>query len=217
MQALQETTSARSTARIYATVSHEWFIENYAYDPESGEFWRRHPDGHKRPRCDFISNQGYRVLHLFKGRILAHRAAWFYMTGAWPRETVDHINGDRDDNRWVNLREATVAQNVRSRRTPITNTSGFKGVYYNPNRSPGHRWVAQLWAFGKNKCLGGFRTRRQAHNAYVKAAKEAFGEFAHDGKSPCTIPAPVREVVRRRAEAAEIRPKPRVAVSQSPR
>ena len=86
---------------------------------------------------------------------------------------VDHINGDRLDNRRCNLRLATHAENCRNRKNHSNNTSGFKGVHRQKNR-----WRALIRVDGKSKFLGSFLTPEDAHAAYCAAARKYFGEFA---------------------------------------
>jgi hypothetical protein len=71
---------------------------------------------------------GYRQIRINKHPYKEHRLAWLYMTDAWPKREIDHVNGGRIDNRFCNLREATPAENRRNSRNRINNTSGFKGV-----------------------------------------------------------------------------------------
>jgi HNH endonuclease/AP2 domain len=104
-----------------------------------------------------------------------HQLAWFYMTGRWPKPTIDHRDGDSTNNRWNNLRQATASQNNANRRRPRNNTSGYKGVYR--GRRPG-QWRAQIGKNGRTKYLGTFPTRQAAHAAYVAAARKHYGEFA---------------------------------------
>jgi len=69
------------------------------------------------------------------GRIyLAHRLAWLYIYGTWPKEQVDHINGIRNDNRIKNLRLATTSQNQWNKKMQKNNTSGIKGVSWDNQR-----------------------------------------------------------------------------------
>lgn len=79
------------------------------YDPETGIFvWlvtrQRSPAGKEAGGYD---EKGYRRICVNGTKVRAHRLAWLYMTGEWPEDQLDHINGLKDDNRFVNLREAT--------------------------------------------------------------------------------------------------------------
>lgn len=107
-------------------------------------------------------------------RILLHRLIMNAKQGQY----IDHINGDRADNRKCNLRFASLAQNQFNRKLGKDNTSGFKGVSM---RGP-NRWEAGIKKNRKTTYLGIFKTPEEAHLAYVKAAHEMFGEFANDGK-----------------------------------
>jgi hypothetical protein len=100
----------------------------------------------------------------------AHRLAWLYVYGEWPKDQVDHINGIKSDNRIINLRVVNNSQNQCNRRV-ITSISGYKGVY--PHRKTG-KWMAQF-----NKIhLGVFTTPEEAALAYDKYVLEHHGEYA---------------------------------------
>lgn len=88
---------------------------------------------------------------------------------------VDHINGDGLDNRRANLRLATVSQNASNCRTPITNTSGYKGVSWSKKS---RRWQSLIRFDGNRRFLGLYNTPLEAHEAYCAAARELHGEFA---------------------------------------
>jgi len=88
---------------------------------------------------------------------------------------VDHILGDRLDNRRANLRPATHVQNIRNQKLRSDNTSGFKGVYR--ARGEGY-WRARIKVEGKLILLGHFATPEDASHAYDDAAQRYFGEFA---------------------------------------
>lgn len=91
------------------------------------------------------------------------------------KEDVDHIDSNPLNNRRSNLRLATRAQNGANQRKPSTNTSGFKGVSFHKQRK---KWGANIRVNDKLRNLGYFDTPEEAHEAYKKAAVEAFGEFA---------------------------------------
>jgi len=88
---------------------------------------------------------------------------------------VDHVDGDRANNKIENLRLATVPQNRMNRRKSKANTSGRKGVSWN---KASKKWVAYIKAHGKRKHLGFFECLEEAHAAYRKAADEMHKEFA---------------------------------------
>lgn len=88
---------------------------------------------------------------------------------------VDHINGDGLDNRRANLRQATRSQNHGNRRTPISNTSGYKGVHWDPATE---KWRARIGFQGQRLGLGFYEDAVDAARAYDRAALELFGEFA---------------------------------------
>ena len=87
---------------------------------------------------------------------------------------VDHINKDTLDNRDENLRVATHSQNLRNRGATKTNTSGFKGVYWDKERG---KWRAQIMLNRRNFILGRFITAQKAHIAYCAAARQMHGDY----------------------------------------
>jgi hypothetical protein len=84
---------------------------------------------------------------------------------------VDHINGNRRDNRRCNLREVTSAQNCQNRRA--ANQTGLKGVH-----PRGKKFFACIRVEGKFTYLGIYPTAEEAARVYDEAAHRAFGEFA---------------------------------------
>ena len=163
------------------------------YDPRTGRLvWRIRPLSHFAKAGDRSSAHlhaifntqhagtdaggitgGYFALTLDRVRIQAHRAAWAMMTGKWPSFFIDHINGDRRDNRWDNLREATRAENCRNAKLSAKNTSGFKGV-----RASGRKWTANIRDGRRQLYLGVYDTPYEAHAAYCAAAIRLHGQFA---------------------------------------
>lgn len=106
---------------------------------------------------------------------LGHRVAWLLHYGSWPEKglCVDHINGDRADNRIENLRQATYKENFTNRKKPKNNTSGYKGVC-----KDGSKWRASICKDRKSYTLGTFNTPEEAYDAYCRAAAKLHGEFA---------------------------------------
>jgi hypothetical protein len=102
----------------------------------------------------------------------AHRLAWLYMTGDLPNE-IDHINADKTDNRFNNLRIATRAQNNANKGVQKNSASRVKGVYKFRNK-----FKAQMWLDNKPVHLGVFDTLEEAKSAHEKAYKELYGEYA---------------------------------------
>lgn len=101
------------------------------YDPDTGLFTRikRTANCVKiGDKAGTIDSKGYVQLRVNGKLVLAHRLAFFYMTGEWPKDQIDHINGVRDDNKWANLREATRSQNGMNRGPQSNNTSGYKNI-----------------------------------------------------------------------------------------
>lgn len=104
-----------------------------------------------------------------------HRIIWFLVNGAWPKMHIDHIDGDKHNNRLSNLREASRSENNWNKGIYKSNTSGYKGVCFNTKSG---RWQAQIKKHGVRKYLGLFDTPEAAADAYWIAAKEMHGEFA---------------------------------------
>lgn len=159
--------------------------EAMSYNPKTGTFFWRYRPGWKwntrlvGKRAGYDNKKGiahrhpYRLIW-FKGtNRKEHQLAWLWMTGQWPSKNIDHKDGNGLNNKWSNLRLATVAQNTANSKMYSTNTVGFKGVQRNKRR-----FQARIIVDGKFHHLGMFATAEEAHDAYVKAAKKHFGEFA---------------------------------------
>jgi hypothetical protein len=97
------------------------------------------------------------------------------MTGKWPSDEIDFIDGNPMNNKWSNLREASRGQNKQNSRCPRNNKTGFKGVV---KRARGGRYEANIFVNGQTIYLGHFDTPELANNAYYYAAQKHFGEFA---------------------------------------
>ena len=149
------------------------------YDPETGVFtWLVNKSNVKAgSTAGKHAANGYWRIKLDGREYPAHRLAWLYMKGTWPSGVVDHINMNKIDNRFDNLREASFAQNQHNRTEQSNNTSGYKGVSRFKNTG---RWRADIMLNGKSHYLGSFDTAEDAAIAYDMAASELHGSFARN-------------------------------------
>lgn len=118
------------------------------------------------------NNNGYISIKINQKRYVAHRLAWFYVYGVFPKDQLDHINRNKADNRIANLRECNNSQNAQNRTNPIsTNKSGYLGVFSNRN-SKKNPYAAGIQINNKNYHLGSFSNPLDAHKAYLEAKKK---------------------------------------------
>jgi hypothetical protein len=138
-------------------------------NPEQGTIDRIMPSGEKRLDIGAFS-RGYKKVN-FLGKVLpVQRVIWEHVHGPVPEGMlVDHINGDRSDNRIANLRLVTPSQNTQNQHKPRKDnqSSGIKGVtFYKPTKT----WQAQIKALGTYHYLGRYKTKEEAALAYQAGA-----------------------------------------------
>jgi len=153
----------------------------FSYNPETGDFTYLTQASKKTKIGDIaggLDDQGYRRIRVDGKKYRAHRLAFFYMTGKWPTDDLDHHDLNKDNNRWGNIRTASKSQNMANKSTPKNNTSGFKGVYW---RKKSNAWYAVIGVNGKQQHLGQYTCPVAAHLSYIVAANKEFGEFARAG------------------------------------
>lgn len=157
------------------------------YDPVSGAFhWKNRPDISPTNRSRLkgmiaggLCKDGYIKIKINDRLYSAHRLAWLYVTGVFPKGEIDHKDGDRKNNSWANLREATRDQNQHNRKLQKNNTSGYKGVSRCwDKRYKTKIWIATIRNNGKQLTLGRYKTPQEAHKAYCYFAEKTRGEFA---------------------------------------
>lgn len=116
-----------------------------SYNPETGEFTKIAAPGiryHRPVTKGYIGSFGYRFIMLDGEKFNAGRLAWLLVTGDWPKDDIDHINGDKADNRWSNLRDVTKFVNMHNYHRPNSNNkSGVLGVHWH---SGSKKWRAKL-------------------------------------------------------------------------
>lgn len=144
------------------------------YDPQIGRvYWKVRVHGSwPGDTAGTPDSRGYLSISINQARYQAHRIAYYLQTAEWPMDLVDHINGDRSDNRWTNLRAATKQQNGWNRAGRAK--SGFKGVY--PTQSG--KWTARLKVGGRIYNFPSRNTPDEAWIDYCAAAREHHGDFA---------------------------------------
>lgn len=170
------------------------------YEPDTGKlFWReRAPDMFEGKRvCADLAcsrwngrnagkeaftangNHGYKTGNVFGTLYLAHRVIWAIFHGHWPKDQIDHINGDRTDNQIKNLRNVSASENSKNMKMPSTNSSGVIGVCW---RKAKGRWQAQIRVSGRVKHIGSFLEIEDA----IAARKEAeikYGYHENHGRN----------------------------------
>ncbi|EJU14120.1 pathogenesis-like transcriptional factor and ERF protein [Sphingomonas sp. LH128] len=160
------------------------------YEPETGKlFWLPRTADQFPDRRSFstwtsrfcgkeafisITPDGYKYGGIWGVKHYAHRVIWAILHGEWPPNDVDHINGDRADNRLCNLRAATRAENLRNTGARPHNRLGVKGV----TLLACGKYRAEIKAPESKRHLGRFDTLEEARAAYNAAVLEAHGEFA---------------------------------------
>lgn len=124
-------------------------------------------------------SRGYIQVRVLSERLKLHRLIWLYMTGEWPKGDIDHINGNKADNRWENLREVSHQENMKNKSQYKTNTSGTSGVNW---RKDHKKWQACISTpESKWKSLGFFDTKEEAIAAR-KAAEIEYNYHENHGK-----------------------------------
>lgn len=144
--------------------------ERISYDAKSGLFTALVASGKRRvgDRLGYEKTDGYRMIFLGGRWVYEHRLAWQMAYGEQPAQEVDHINGDRGDNRLSNLRACSRSQNMMNMPS--------RGVCFHKRQK---RWQASIRLNGKRTHLGTFGTEEEALAAYRSAAMELHGEFAN--------------------------------------
>lgn len=152
------------------TLTQEQLKEFLDYNPETGVFRWKSALGNRIKIGDVagtVHNDGYRCLQIAGKSYLTHRLAWLFVFGEWPKDQIDHINGDRSDNRISNLRDVTHRENTQNAHKH--RNGHLVGTTFHKHRK---KWMAQIVNKGKRKHLGYFLTELQAHQAYLNALQQ---------------------------------------------
>lgn len=145
----------------------------FSYDPLTGIVSYRSTG--KVPGYVKKANGGleYLVTYVRSKQVYVHRIAWVIMTGSWPSNNIDHINGRGLDNRWLNLRDVPQTINMHNVAGLMkTNTSGIRGVYFRKDKQA---WESAIRWQGKRRFLGLFATKEAAGRAYQDTRQALLG------------------------------------------
>lgn len=160
----------------------------FDYDPATGALRWRPKEGNSRSIRSFNNKvagkvagtvrqgrSGYLVVGIGRRYYGAHRLIWKLMTGRDPQHFVDHIDGDKLNNKWANLREADNGQNKQNGSLYRNNRSGVKGVCWDASHKA---WRAYIGVNGVQRKLGRFKSINDAASAVAAERERLHGEFA---------------------------------------
>ena len=151
------------------------------YDPDTG-IWTwlitRNHLSRSGSRAGTIHRSGYRIIEIDGRSYRSSRLAYLYMTGSHSAELIDHIDHQKDNDAWVNLRQASHNQNQYNQRMRVDNASGVKGVRWEKQVG---KWRADIKFQGKSIYLGLFTTLESAADAVVSTRAALHKEFACNG------------------------------------
>lgn len=151
----------------------EYLRERLNYNADTGELqWKTGPHAGE-PAGTTINGDYYSIWFKDLGlQYPVHRIIWKLVTGCEPADRIDHKDRNGFNNRWVNLRPATMTEQVRNRRRPPGNNP-YRGVYQTSKGS----WMARIRVNYTIHNLGSFSSPEEAAAAYETAARAIYGEF----------------------------------------
>lgn len=134
----------------------------FTYNPDDGVFTRIKTQSNRskvEKTVGWVTEHGYIRCSVDYKKYFLHRLAFLYMNGYFPEYQIDHKNGIKKDNRWVNLRHVSRKCNMQNTKTFITNKSGFTGVYYSKRDKT---WWSQARVDDRKVFLGNHDTALDA-------------------------------------------------------
>lgn len=160
-----------------ADITGSLLEDHFRVNPATGEVWYQTRWGNWLEAGNRTWN-GYYILTYYAChvKIRLHHLVWCWVQGKWPSSEIDHINGNRSDNRIENLREVTVAQNRTNKKRQSNNKSGFKWV-----SAFNGRFRAEIRRDGKRIYSSIHDTPEEAYLAACEAAKALHGPFFNPG------------------------------------
>lgn len=153
----------------------------FEYDPLTGILrWKNGRSNMvKGSIAGCVSCAGYKSITIDSKTYRLHRVIWIFMFGHIPEGFyIDHINGNKIDNRLENLRLVTNSQNQQNRPAPKNSSSGYRGVTWHKQAG---KWMARICCNNQRKTIGFFDTSEAAYEAYKEEAKK---NFTHANRLP---------------------------------
>ena len=142
------------------------------YEPKTGVFtWLVNRQGPARAgdKAGYVRHDKYLIIGLHGKTYLAHRLAWLYCYGDWPKHDIDHIDGDPSNNSMANLRDEPTQINLQNiKKATKKNLTGLLGVSPSRNKKS---WYSRIYIDGQLFCLGTYDSAQDAYAAYVKAKR----------------------------------------------
>lgn len=157
----------------------EVLSEAFEYNPETGVLTRIFKSGKRRVVASGYKGSFYPKVGFNGQEYVVHRIIWALVHGGFPDLFIDHINGNKSDNRICNLRLATDSQNKTNVGKRQNNTSGIKGVSWD---RANNKWMAHATLNGRGYNLGRYADKNAAAAAYQSFARENHGEFYRETK-----------------------------------
>jgi len=165
-------------------MTHKELLELVNYDPAIGIFtskpgnkYSNQPVGARLGTLH--KTKGYRYITILGQLFREHRLAFFYMTGSWPKYQIDHINNNKSDNRWENLRDVPAIINCRNRPMFKNNTSGHRGVVWNKQCN---KWQVICRSKGVQHYFGLFEEKQDA----IDIANKFYNKLNNNNDYYCT-------------------------------
>ena len=160
-------------------ITQEYLKEILTYNKEAGIFtWKvNHTQKIRIGNIAGTLNKNYILIQINKKKYSAHRLAWLYEYGNFPKHNIDHIDGNPSNNKISNLREANQSQNGMNKKLHKNNNSGIKGVGWH---KASKKWRARITINRIQHNLGLFDDKELAELVVMEARNKYHGEFARD-------------------------------------
>jgi hypothetical protein len=144
------------------------------YNRDAGSFRWRNPIYHNQRKGDagYNKQEGYREIQIKRKGYLVHRLVWLVETGDWPKGVIDHINGNRSDNHFSNLRDVSQRDNLNN--TYRHRAGHLVGCRFHKGDK---KWQANIEICGRTIFIGNHDTEEEAHQAYCAVYHEWLGTY----------------------------------------